>query len=118
MLIGFALLVASFTIANETIGIAALLFILPSITLNVVMRWINIGDVEYFITNVKDKVSIAAFFATLIGFLVLIASVIMANETMGTVALLFILPSITLNVAMRWINAGNENYFIKDNYNA
>jgi hypothetical protein len=116
MLIGFGVLVSSVVIPNEYLGTAALLLILPSITLNIAMQWINIekDKVSIWINIRRDKVSIIGFFVMLTGFLVLVASFIIPNENMGIIALLLILPSITLNVVMRWMNSKDEEYFIKD----
>ncbi len=66
----------------------------------------------------KDKVSNIAFYTMLAGFVVLVSSFSLHSEKMGIVALLLILPSITLNVARRWIKFGNEEYFIKDQFKA
>ena len=117
-LIGFGVLLASFAMRSEEIGIVALFLILPSITLNLAMWWINTGDLEIRIKISKDKMSMITFFGTLIGFVMLVASVVTSSEKTGIAALLLILPLITLNIAMRWLNTENEDYFIKDNYNA
>jgi len=114
MLIGFVILLASFAVPNENLATAALLLILPSITLNIALQWIKIGKdkVSIWINIRKDKVSIIAFFVMLSGFLVLLASFAIPNENMGTIALLLILPSITLNVALRWFNTENKELIV------
>jgi hypothetical protein len=114
MLIGFAVLVTSFAVPNENLATAALLLILPSITLNIAMQWIKIGKdkVSIWINVRKDKVSIIAFFVMLSGFMVLVASFAIPNENMGSIALLLILPSLTLNVALRWFHNGSDELII------
>jgi hypothetical membrane protein len=120
MLGGFVVLATSVAIPNEKTGIAALLLILPSITINIAMRWINVekDKLSVWINIKRDKVSLIAFLVMLSGFLVLVASFAIPNEHMGLIAMLLIMPSVTLNVIMQWISSGSKKYLLKSKLDA